>query len=69
MQVTVGTANTVVHRNMDGHPFQSIELRSITGSWREDTLQNCSDDRMSLLLAIRTATLKHGGHELINPQS
>jgi hypothetical protein len=49
--------------------FNRSKVRSITGSWREDNLQNCPVDRMRLLLAIRTATQKDGGRELINPQS
>jgi hypothetical protein len=49
--------------------FNRPKVRSITGSWREDNLQNCPVERMRLLLAIRTATQTHGGRELMNPQS
>jgi len=49
--------------------FNRSKVRSITGSWREDNLQNCLVDRVRSLLAIRTATQKHDGRELIDPQS
>jgi hypothetical protein len=49
--------------------FNRSKVRSITDSWREDNLQNRPVDRVRLLLAIRTATKKHGVRELTNPQS